>query len=309
MCIAPFGLYSVFYALVETMALLDKDSSPLDDAALDRHISRALTVEEPRGPMFDLAYPLLKWVFRPQLLQAQNIPDEPALFIGNHSLFATDGAILGPVMWREQRRFLRGLGDRFLWNSLSEDFLLSQGAVLGHPKVCSALMEHGADLMVFPGGAYESTKTQDQRYTLQWRERYGFLRMAAQHDYPIVPMAIVGPDEFYDHAIEGRDIPDTAIWRWLERRGVVDERTRRDMLPPLALGALGSPLPKPHCCYIQFGEPVRPRGSRGRPPGKQKLQQYRDEVAGQIEDMLEELLALRDEERNQQGWIRSVLTR
>ncbi len=291
------------------MAFLDKDSIPLEDQALDDHIRRALTVQAPRGPGFELVYPLLKWLFKPQLLATENIPDEPALFIGNHSLFATDGAVLAPVMWHEQRRFLRGLGDRFLWNPLSEDFLLSQGAALGHPKVCSALMENGADLMVFPGGAYEATKTQAQRYTLQWRERYGFIRMAAQHNYPIVPMAIVGPDEFYDHAIEGRDLPDTPFWQFLERLGLVGESTRRDVLPPLPLGALGSPLPKPQTCYIQFGEPVRPTGSRGRAPGQQKLQQYREQVAGSIESMLEELFAMRDEDRNQQGCVRSALTR
>ena len=259
--------------------------------------------------MFGMAYPLLRRLFKTQLLGLENLPDEPCLFIGNHSLFALDGMVLAPTMWFEEGRFLRGLGDRFLWHGFSEEFLLSQGAVIGHPQVCSALMEQGADLMVFPGGAHEATKTQAQRYTLQWRERYGFIRLAAQHNYPIVPMAIVGPDEFYDHAIEGRDLPDTPVGQLLQRLGLLTEQTRRDILPPLPLGALASPLPKPQRCYIQFGEPVRPVGSRGRPPGKQKLQAYREQVASSIEEMLEELFALRDEGRNQQSCIRDLLTR
>jgi 1-acyl-sn-glycerol-3-phosphate acyltransferase len=170
-------------------------------------------------------------------------------------------------------------------------------------------MEQGADLMVFPGGAFEATKTQEERYTLQWRERYGFIRLAAQHGYPIIPMAIVGPEEFYDHAIEGRDLPDTALWRLLERLGLVGQNTRRDLLPPVPMGALGSLLPKPQRCYIQFGEPVRPRGRGKRAPGKPTLERYRGEVAAQIETMLENLLVLRDEDRNRQGWIRGLLTR
>jgi hypothetical protein len=291
------------------MAILDKDKMTPGDQALDHHIRGVLSVKEPRGPFFRLTYPLIKRLFNPQLLDVESIPPEPCLFVGNHSLFAADGAILTPVMWQEQGRFLRGLGDRFLWNPLSEDFLWGQGGALGHPTVCSALMEAGENLMVFPGGAHEATKTQAERYTLQWRERYGFIRMAAQHNYPIVPMAIVGPDEFFDHAIEGRDIPDTRVWKWLERLGVVNDDTRRDLLPPVPLGVLGSPFPKPQYCYIQFGETVRPKGTRGRPPGKKKLAEYRAEVAGQIESMLDELLALRDEDRNQQGWLRSVLTR
>lgn len=291
------------------MSVLDKDAVPFDEAALDEHIRRALAVSEPQSPFYGITYPLLKWVFKPQLLGLENLPDEPALFVGNHALFATDGAILAPVMWRETGRFLRGLGDRFLWNRFTEDFLLQQGAALAHPRVCGALMESGADLMVFPGGTFEATKTQSQRYTLQWRQRYGFIRMAAQHGYPIVPMAIVGPDEFYDHLIEGRDIPDTALWQVLERLGVVGDQTRRDMLLPLPLGALGSAFPKPQTCYIQFGTAVRPRQSRGRAPGKPTLKRYRAEIADQIETMLETLLALRDEDRNQQSWWRRLLTR
>ena len=270
------------------MALIDIKSTTFDDAELDHHIQRALAVERPRGLYMEASYQLIKRVFHPQLLGLDNLPEGPALFIGNHSLFAFDGAILVPVMWHATRRFLRGLGDRFLWHPLSEEMLLGQGAVLGHPRVCGALMEQGADLMVFPGGAFE---------------------MAIQHEYPIVPMAIVGPDEFFDHLIEGRDLPDTAAWRLLERLGLVDEDTRRDLLPPLPVGALGSLLPKPQRCYIQFGETVRPRAPRGRAPGKQTLKRYRDDIGGQIEAMLEGLQSLRDEDRNQQGFVRRLLTR
>ncbi|MEP5766018.1 MAG: lysophospholipid acyltransferase family protein [Halieaceae bacterium] len=291
------------------MGIFDQNNEPFSDSELSRHIERALAVDGPRGPMFELSYPILRRLFKPQLLATANIPQEPCLFIGNHSLFAMDGMVLGPVLFHEQGRFLRGLGDKFLWHSFTEEYLLGQGAAIGHPQVCSALMEHGADLMVFPGGAHEATKTQEQRYTLQWRERYGFIRLAAKHNYPIVPMAIMGPDEFFDHAIEGRDLPDTALGQLLARMGLISDDTRRDMLPPLPLGALGLPLPKPQRCYIQFGEPVRPVQSRGRPPGKQKLRQYRDQVGGQIEAMLQELMALRDEDRNQQGWLRALLTR
>ena len=248
------------------MSVLDKDSQPYEGVALERHIQRALAVNSPRGPLFDLTYPLLKRLFNVQLLRTDRIPAEPCLFIGNHSLFASDGYILAPVMWKEQQRFLRGLGDKALWNPVTEPLLLSQGAAVGHPDVCSALMENGCDLMVFPGGAHEATKTQAQRYQLQWKERYGFLRMAAAHNYPIVPMAIVGPDEFYDHAVEGRDLPDTPLGELLKTLGILTDSTRRDLIPPIPLGALGSPLPKPQNCYVEFGEPVRPKGRAGKPP-------------------------------------------
>ena len=40
----------------------------------------------------------------------------------------------------------------------------------------------------------------------------------------------------------------------------------------------------------------------------QTLKKLRLELAGQIETMLEELFALRDEDRNQQSCVRSLLT-
>jgi 1-acyl-sn-glycerol-3-phosphate acyltransferase len=291
------------------MGIFDQDNEPYDDVGLARHIERALAVDRPRGPGMDLSWPLIRRLFKPQLVDAENIPDEPCLFIGNHSLFALDGMILSPLMYHETGRFLRGLGDKFLWNRFSEDTLLGQGAVVGHPEVCSALMENGDDLMVFPGGAHEATKTEAQRYSLQWKERYGFVRMAAKHGYTIMPMAIVGPDEFYDHRVEGEDLPDTAIGQLLKRAGLLTENTRTDMLPPIPSGALGSLIPKPQRCYVQFGKPVRTKQYAGKRVAKKTLMGVREKVARQIEGMLDQLLALRDEDRNQEGWLRALLTR
>ena len=47
---------------------------------------------------------------------------------------------------------------------------------------------------------------------------------------------------------------------------------------------------------------------KGKRVQKKTLMSIRDEVAGQIEDMLPGLMAMRDEARNQQGWLRSLLT-
>ncbi|MDJ0878838.1 MAG: lysophospholipid acyltransferase family protein [Halieaceae bacterium] len=289
------------------MGMMDRDNDPINGDALDQHIERALAVGRP-GSMFYLAYPLIRRLLRAELVNARNLPDEPCLFIGNHSLFATDGMIFAPLMWHEHGRFLRGLGDKALWNPYSEEFLLAQGAVIGHPQVCSALMEAGHDLMVFPGGAHEATKTQAQRYTLQWKDRAGFVRMAAEHGYTILPCAHVGPDEFYEHWVEGRDIPDTWLGELLARAGLLTDNTRPDLLPPVPLGALGTPFPKPQRCYIQFGEPLNLATYRGKRLSKKALLGIRDEVAGQIEAMLPELFALRDEGRNSQGWLRRLLT-
>ncbi len=290
------------------MSVFDQGNRPFDDEGLARHIEEALKVDKPSAPFQEFSYSLLKRFYKPRLVNADNIPDEPCLFIGNHSLFALDGMILAPVMYFELDRFLRPLGDRFLWNSTTESLLLNQGAVIGHPQVCSAMMEAGKDLLVFPGGAHEATKTAAEKYTLMWKQRHGFVRLAAQHGYTIMPFAMVGPDEFYSHLLEGEDIPNTAIGRLLTRFGLLNENTRPDMLPPIPRGALGTPIPKPQRCYIQFGKPVSLKQYAGKKTGKKKLLEIRDKIGAQIEGMLAELLLLREQNRGKDGLLRRLLT-
>lgn len=49
-------------------------------------------------------------------------------------------------------------------------------------------------------------KSGDEPYTLFWKERTGFARMAIQHGYSIVPVASVGLEEMIHIAC---DIPGT----------------------------------------------------------------------------------------------------
>jgi 1-acyl-sn-glycerol-3-phosphate acyltransferase len=292
------------------MSIFDKDNDPLADReALQRHIRLALEVTEPRGLEMELAYQLIKRVFNPLVLGADNIPDRPCLFVGNHSLFALDGWVLGPIMMKEMGRFPRALGDKFLFASERVgERLLRMGGVMGHPEVCSALMEAGRDLIVFPGGARESVKPASDRYELVWGERYGFVRLAARHGYTIMPFGMVGPDEFYGHLMEGEDLPDSRLGRLLKRLGVLTEDTRSDLLPPVPVGALGTPLPKPQRCYVGFGDPVDLAAEKGKRLGKRRLQEIRGRVAEQIETQLAELLFTREQHKGSDSLLRRILT-
>jgi 1-acyl-sn-glycerol-3-phosphate acyltransferase len=288
----------------------DKDSNPLGDKeALARHIETALAVEPPSGLELELSYQIIKRLFKPLILGAQNIPDRPCLFVGNHSLFALDGWVVGPLMARELNRFPRGLGDKFLFaNPRVADFVLKRGAVMGHPDVCSALMKAGEDLIVFPGGAHEAVKPASMKYELQWKERYGFVKLAARHGYTIMPFGLVGPDEFYGHLMEGQDIPGSALGALLKRLGLLNDDVRADVLPPIPIGALGSFLPKPQRCYLGFGEPVDLARYKGRTPTKKEQKSIRADVAEQIETQLAELLFAREQHKGEDGVLRRLLT-
>ncbi len=250
----------------------------------------------------------MKPLVNPVIRGSDNIPDRPCLFIGNHALFAIDGMVLMPLMLWELNRFLRPMGDKFLWNSRTEPTLLKTGGVIGNPEVCTALMDAGEDILVFPGGAHEAVKPKSESYTLQWKNRFGFVRLAALHGYTIVPFAMVGPEEFYDHIIEGHELPHSALGKLLKRAGLLTEDTRPDMLPPVPRGMLGSLLPRPQRCYVSYGEPVDLSRHRGKIPGKKALGTIRDRVATSIEDQIADLLLLRQQRRGEDGLLRRILS-
>ncbi len=292
------------------MAMFDKDNQPLGDKqALERHIQRALATEEPQGLQLELSYRIIKTLFNPVVMGAENLPNKPCLFVGNHSLFALDGWVLGPVFMRELNRFPRGLGDKFLFsNDKVGKAVMAAGGVMGHPEVCAAMMEDGQDLLVFPGGAHEAVKPTRDMYELQWKERYGFVKLAAKHGYTIMPVGMVGPDEFYGHLMEGEDIPDSRMGQLLQRLGVLNEETRSDILPPIPVGALGSLFPKPQRCYIGLGEPIDLSKYKGKTLTKKQQQTIRGQVAEQIEIQLAELLFARAQNRGRDGLLRRLLT-
>ena len=292
------------------MSVFDKDNQPLSDKeTLSRHIDRALSVEMPSGPDLEILYRIVKALFKPVVAGQERIPDRPCLFVGNHSLFALDGWVIGPIFIKELGRFPRGLGDKFLFTiDRVADQIVKLGGVMGHPEVCSALMEAGKDLMVFPGGAHEAVKPARDMYELMWKERYGFVKLAARHGYTIMPFGIVGPDEFYGHLMEGEDLPGSPLGRLLTRFGLLNENTRSDMLPPIPVGALGTLFPKPQRIYLGFGEPIDLSAYEGRTPTKKQQREIRQEVADQIEEQLAEMLFLRTQQRGEEGLLRRLLT-
>lgn len=292
------------------MSLFDKDYAPLADTALlQRHIKQALAAQAPGGLEVDIAYQLVKRVFNPRVFGADNIPRKPCLFVGNHSLFALDAAVITPLFLKELNRFIRGMGDKFLfYNTRVADYLISKGLVMGHPEVCAALMRAKQDLLVFPGGAYESVKPVSSFYDLQWKERYGFVKLAARHGYTIMPFGLVGPDEFYGHLIEGQELPESALGRLLTRLGVLHEGIRYDILPPIPVGSLGTLFPKPQRCYLGFGKPIDLSRYKGKTLKQKSLHSVRAQVAEQIETQLADMLAIREQDKSDNSLLRRLLT-
>lgn len=284
---------------------LSNASNPLaDQATLREHINRALGVCAPAGLEEKLLYRFVKLWFRPELHHTERLPDRPCLFIGNHALFGLDGIVILPVLLEEHGRFLRPMGDKFLFTEPRiARMLLRRGATMGHPDVARALMAHDQDILVFPGGAHEAVKPSRQRYQLQWKDRLGFVRLAAEYGYPIVPFGLVGPDEFYEYLLDSEQ-----VCALLERLGLWSEGTRRDAVPPLLRGSFGSLMPRPQASYLGFGEPLRLPSPGARKPGRKQLQDWRDIVAARIEEQIANMLLRREQTRHENGLLRRLAT-
>ena len=278
-----------------------------DDEIADL-IETFLAIEGPDEKLFERLYRFIQYYFSPTVVGLENIPDEPTLFIGNHAMFGLDGMILMPTVYQETGRFLRAMGDKAWFQSSTGKKMAAGGMVLGHPEICSALMEDGQDLLVFPGGAAEANKTAAEKYSLVWRERYGFVRMAAQHGYNITPFGMVGPDDWWEHAIEGRDILNSRLVKILQKRGLIGE-IREDIVPPIPRGLFNTLLPKPQRCFLAFGEPIEVPDRRGKTVSKAVQQSVRQQTAAAVESLVAEMLLKRTREKHTEGALRRYLTR
>ncbi|OBJ10837.1 hypothetical protein A5625_10220 [Mycobacterium sp. 1465703.0] len=67
----------------------------------------------------------------------------------------------------------------------------------GARETTRELMRQNQTILVFPGGAREIAKSKGEEYHLNWRERCGFVRLAVENGYPIVPVGLVGGDDVY----------------------------------------------------------------------------------------------------------------
>ncbi|MFZ5478083.1 MAG: lysophospholipid acyltransferase family protein [Myxococcota bacterium] len=195
-------------------------------------------------------------VTSPVFFGLENVPREgPAMLVGNHTLYGVlDVPFLMLELWERHGIRLVGLGDHQHFRvPLWRDFLAAFGAVDGTPENASRLLDAGAHLLVFPGGAWEVFKRKGQAYQLSWRKRTGFARLALRHGVPVVPVSAVGADETWRILLDADELLATPPGRVLRRLGL-----REDLVPPISRGLGPTLLPRPERYYFRAGEPIVP---------------------------------------------------
>ncbi len=285
------------------------DRAPCPETDPDAYVEFVSRFGMPTAPQVAAAAGLARAWFKPSFVGLENLPDKPALFIGNHAFMAIDAALFHLYLYYDHGRYIKALGDKTLFaNPHYSAIAHAMGAVSGQAPIVERLMTRGDDLLLYPGGAYESVKPPEARYQLQWKQRYGFVKLAAAAGYTVVPIASVGPDEYYDHAISSQALFQSAPVRLLMKAGVLPEDMRPDLMPPLPAGLLGGLLPKPKTTYFAIGKPIDLEQYKGVTLSTNKLSALRRRFARAIEHEIKDLLLLREQERHRDSWLRRLLS-
>jgi 1-acyl-sn-glycerol-3-phosphate acyltransferase len=138
--------------------------------------------------------------FRGEVRGLGNIPEEgPVLLVGNHS-----GGNVSPdtgvftlafsTYFGVERRFYQ-LAHNLVLSMPLLGFLRKYGTVAASPENADQALRSGAALLVYPGGDYEVHRPSWERNTVDFDGRRGFVRLALEHDVPIVPVVAIGGQE------------------------------------------------------------------------------------------------------------------
>ncbi|MFK8021908.1 MAG: lysophospholipid acyltransferase family protein [Pseudomonadales bacterium] len=276
------------------------------------NIDKALAFEPPPHSEVHKTLRLREWYFQPVYRGMENIDlKRPTLFVGNHTRFGLlDAPLLCREIYLQSGVFIRSLADRsHLEIPLWRDYLAGNGAVLGSREMCRALMDAGQSIMVFPGGAREVVKGKGLDYTLLWRERLGFVRMAMEHGYSITPFSSVGAEEALSVVADSETIRNSLFGKLMKATGL-EERTRGgEVLMPLPRGIGLSILPRPERFYFSIGKPIETRKYQGQQDDKALLQRLQTKTAKSINNMIKEDMLNRARAKHDESLIRRLLQR
>ncbi|MDR3661451.1 MAG: lysophospholipid acyltransferase family protein [Mycobacterium sp.] len=241
------------------------------------------------GAASDAAEPVLD-VLRPFVDGTANLPrDGRFLLVGNHTQGAMEVILISHYVRRTIGARVRPLADRGMgkMRGLMRDVNTAVGAVVGSPESIQDLMRCNETILVFPGGGREIAKFKGEESTINWKGRSGFAREAILGGYPIVPVALVGSDEMYEHLLSRNSTLGQLSL-------VLSEKIsgRKEMPMPLVHGIGPTLIPRPQRMYLRFGTPI----STTRPPRRSAVEwvdAVKQTTQTSLEDMIADLLTIR----------------
>lgn len=234
---------------------------------------------------------LSKVYFTPTFIGAEQLDaSQPAMYVGNHSMYGVlDSPMLIDYLYNEHQVAVVSIADHShfylpLWRSVVKKF----GAVDGVPAYVREAMQQGYSILVFPGGGREVLKREGEQYQLIWKQRYGFLKLAQEFGYDIVPFAALGGDEVFDIGFDANKVVQHQYFQKLLQVPQLSRLLRKgEVIPSLPKHLIPKRLP----FYFKF----MPRQSLMHIENLEQLQQFRDLIAAEIYTGLADLRVLRQQ--------------
>lgn len=235
---------------------------------------------------------LSKLYFTPTFIGAEQLDaSQPAMYVGNHSLYGVlDSPMLIDYLYNEHQVAVVSIADHShfylpLWRSVVKKF----GAVDGVPAYVREAMQQGYSILVFPGGGRKVLKREGEQYQLIWKQRYGFLKLAQEFGYDIVPFAALGGDEVFDIGFDANKVVQHQYFQKLLQVPQLSRLLRKgEVIPSLPKHLIPKRLP----FYFKF----MPRQSLMHIENLEQLQQFRDLIAAEIYTGLADLRVLRQQQ-------------
>jgi 1-acyl-sn-glycerol-3-phosphate acyltransferase len=143
---------------------------------------------------------LASFYFRADVKGLENIPPEgPVLLVGNHSggNMTPDTLVLTLAFntyFGVERRFFQ-LAHNLVVSMPWLASLRKYGTVAASPDNAKKALDSGAALLVYPGGDYEVHRPSWETSKVDFNGRKGYVRLALEHDVPIVPIVSLGGQE------------------------------------------------------------------------------------------------------------------
>jgi 1-acyl-sn-glycerol-3-phosphate acyltransferase len=208
--------------------------------------------------------------FRADVSGLERIPESgPVLLVGNHS----GGTMIADTFVLAQA-FYDHFGPERRFNQLAHDLVFKTpglrtlvqrfGTVPASPANMARALENEAALLVYPGGDEESFRPSWESDTVDFAGRSGFVKLALEHNVPIVPVVALGGQETGLFLGRGRRLARTLQ---------VDRLARLKVLPvvlgpPWGVTLLDIPnrIPLPSKITIRVMPPIDLREELGRRP-------------------------------------------
>jgi 1-acyl-sn-glycerol-3-phosphate acyltransferase len=149
---------------------------------------------------------------RAEVRDLENVPKEgPVLMVGNHSggTLISDSFVLAQAFYGRfgpVRRFHQLAHDLVFKVPGVRATLSRYGTVPASPDNMKRALDLGAALLVYPGGDHESYRPSWESAEVDFAGRMGFVKLALEHETPIVPVVAIGGQETALFLGQGRQI-------------------------------------------------------------------------------------------------------